>query len=82
MLFEGLWLKETQGPVISTKIASIALLVWCTIWKEQEMAAQIVEWGDKVPRNPHYIGSINDFSDFLALGHKKNGSKNCGKNVY
>ena len=46
------------------------------------MAAQIVEWGDKVPRNPHYIGSINDFSDFLALGHKKNGSKNCGKNVY
>lgn len=35
MLIEGLWLKETQGPVLSTKIASIAFLVWCIIRKEQ-----------------------------------------------
>ena len=42
------------------------------------MVVQIVELVDKVPRNPHYTGSISAFSDFLALGHKKS----CSKNLY
>lgn len=33
-------------------------------------------------QEPRYTGSISGFSDFLALGHKKNCSKNCSKNLY